>query len=122
MKALTIATAAASALVLTACGSVYDREPAYEPAPRVEREPAPAPTGGYESHRAADRMLHDKVHNALARAPSLRGTDIAASVEGSRVYLSGTVDSPRQRQTAHDVVHSIDGVASVMMDDLRVRY
>lgn len=110
-----------SALALSACGSVYDREPVPEPAPRVERAPAPASSGGYSAHRPSDRMLHDKVHSALGQAPSLRGSDITVTVEEGRVHLRGTVHSPQQRQAAHDVAHSVEGVRSVVTDDLRLR-
>lgn len=121
MKSLTAITLGLSVVALSACGSFYDREPAYESSPRVERAPAPASTGSYERRSASDQMVHDKVHAALQRAPSLRGTDIAITVNNGRVDLRGTVSSKQQQQAAHDVVHSVDGVRSVGTEDLRVR-
>lgn len=78
------------------------------------QDPEPAPT--YD--RSAS--LHDKVHAALERAPSLQNTNISVRVEGSVVYLSGEVDTPEQKQTAHDVAHSVEGVTNVHYDDIRV--
>lgn len=121
-KGLIVIPAAAAALSLAACAPSYERQPqpVYEPAPRVEQPPAGR---GYEAPQADyDRNLHDTVHEALVRAPGLRGADIRVETHGGSVHLSGTVDSERQRQTAHDVAHSVRGVEQVAVDDLRVRY
>ena len=84
------------------------------PPPDYDQDPEPAPT--YDQSAS----LHDKVHAALDRAPSLDGTNISVRVDGSVVYLGGEVDTAAQKQTAHDVAHSVEGVTNVYYDDIRV--
>ena len=68
-----------------------------------------------------DQAIHDDVHEALERAPGIDESTIRVVVENGDVYLSGWVRSETERESAHDVAHSVEGVRSVYYDDLEVR-
>lgn len=97
-----------------------------QPQPDVDRTPPPPAEDDFEREEdfeddiLTDNEIHDRVHDALDRAPSLDASDIHVSVENGTVRLWGTVHSEQERQTAHDVAHSVRGVDRVFFDDLRV--
>lgn len=117
--------------VLTALGLAFllvfgfactTTNPPPPPPPETDTSPPPPPPEDERDFESpTDAELHDRVHAALSRVPELDGTDISVRVEGSQVHLGGHVHTAEQKQIAHDVVHSVEGVSRVFHGGIVVR-
>lgn len=124
----TILIAAALAAPLAACGAqqpttVTQPEPTYVDPVEIAPEPAYKPEGlETQPEFLSDGEIRDRVHTALERVPGLREDTVRVTVEpGGVVHLTGRVSTQAQKRSVHDVVHAVDGVTSVYVDDLNVR-
>ena len=100
--------------------------PPASPPPATTAPPPPPPatsqsTTDHDDLSSADAALHDRVHEALDAAPQLDGTDISVRVQNGVVYLGGWVRTAEQKDIAHNVAHSVEGVEHVDYDDIDVR-
>lgn len=107
------------------CGSTYTPPPAQNPPPPAAPAPEPAPSTSpppapSRDYAVDDRAIHDRVHEALDRAPGIDESDIHVRVDNGNVYLSGHVHTSTERQSAHDVAHSVEGVRHVFIEDLEI--
>ena len=111
------------ALMLAAVSAVGCRS--YDTPPPPAPVPAPAPAPDYEDPvepaSNSDAAIHDAVHRALERAPSIDASTIEVRVENGNVYLSGWVRSQAEHDAAHEVAHAVEGVNRVFHDDLEIR-
>lgn len=74
---------------------------------------------GPAGHRA-DERIRDRVCESLTDDDEIDASDIAVSVTGGEVTLSGTVDDRRAKRGAEDCAYSVTGVRDVQ-NRLRVR-
>lgn len=100
--------------------AVARSQPDVEPTPPPPAEDDFEREEDFEDDFLTDAEIHDRVHDALDRAPGIDASDIHVSVENGDVRLSGTVHSEQERQSAHDVAHAVQGVDQVFFDDLKV--
>lgn len=105
MRLSILGIAVTTMLVLGACASNAP-PPRYDPEP-----PADAPS-------APTMSLHDQVHEALTYQMGSAASEIDVRVDGSKVYLTGTVSSQADHDRAHEIAHSVAGVTSVNHDGL----
>lgn len=124
----TILLAAALAAPLAACGArqpttISQPEPTYVEPVELAQEPAYKPEElETEPEFLTDAEIHQRVDTALQRVPGLREENVRVTVEpGGVVHLTGRVNTAAQKRSVHDVVHAVDGVTSVYVDDLNVR-
>ncbi|HWP42015.1 MAG TPA: BON domain-containing protein [Blastocatellia bacterium] len=66
-----------------------------------------------ESQRVADLEIRTEILESFARSTELGGKSIDVKVENRAVTLSGTVDTPAQRNGAEQTALAVDGVVSV---------
>jgi osmotically-inducible protein OsmY len=66
-----------------------------------------------ESQRVADLEIRTEILEATAKSPELGGKNIDVKVENRVVTLSGTVDTPAQRNGAEQTARAVEGVVSV---------
>ncbi|WP_349571945.1 BON domain-containing protein [Azotobacter salinestris] len=68
-----------------------------------------------------DAWITANVKSSLALARETRGQDIHVKTHAGEVFLSGLVDSHRQRNQALQLARAVHGVARVDGSDLAVR-
>ncbi|HKP87187.1 MAG TPA: BON domain-containing protein [Blastocatellia bacterium] len=78
---------------------------------QVEVNPTAQPTS--ESVRVEDLEIRTAILESFARSPELGGKPIDIKVENRIVTLSGTVDTPAQKNGAEQSARAVDGVAGV---------
>jgi osmotically-inducible protein OsmY len=66
-----------------------------------------------ESQRVEDLEIRTEILEATAKSPELGGKNIDVKVENRVVTLSGTVDTPAQRNGAEQTARAVEGVVSV---------
>jgi hyperosmotically inducible periplasmic protein len=66
-----------------------------------------------ENSRIDDLEIRAALLEALARSPELGGKSIDVKVEKRMVTLSGTVETPAQRNGAEQTARAVDGVAGI---------
>uniref|UniRef100_UPI0023F783A7 BON domain-containing protein n=1 Tax=Caballeronia sp. BR00000012568055 TaxID=2918761 RepID=UPI0023F783A7 len=71
------------------------------------------------SDRQTQMQASTAIHAALRRAADIEADDIEVLVADGTVTLRGTVTSPAAKETACDVVRSLDGVHTVR-DEIRI--
>src|SRR5205085_2427967 len=95
--------------------------------PVFDRAQEALPVGGSRSfrgrgprgYRRSDDRIREEISDLLLADPELDATDIAVSVSGGEVKLSGAVMSRHERRLAEDLVESVLSVSHVQ-NDLRV--
>jgi hypothetical protein len=85
----------------------------------VHRGSGPHRGKGPAGHRS-DERIRERVCESLTDDDEIDASDIAVSVSGGEVTLSGTVDDRRAKRGAEDCAYSVTGVRDVQ-NRLRVR-
>jgi hyperosmotically inducible protein len=73
----------------------------------------PAAQPSIENARIDDLEIRASILEAFAKSSELGGKSIDVKVENRTVALSGTVDTPAQKNGAEQTARAVDGVASV---------
>ena len=66
-----------------------------------------------ESVRVEDLEIRTAILESFARSPELGGKNVEVKVENRTVTLSGSVDTPAQKNGAEQTARAVDGVAGV---------
>jgi osmotically-inducible protein OsmY len=87
---------------------------------------ATADTAAQDMNRAdggsqPGESLHDRVHDALMEQMGPKVNDVGVRVEGTAVYLTGSVRTEADRKQAHDIAHGVRGATSVDISALAVK-
>ncbi len=69
-----------------------------------------------ESIKVEDLEIRAAILESLARSPELGGKNIDVKVENRTVRLSGTVDTPAQKNGAEQTARAVSGVAGITND------
>jgi osmotically-inducible protein OsmY len=78
-------------------------------------------TTGEEMGPTAE-VMEENVNRALGSSPDLTANDIDVEVrDPGIVVLTGRVPADRERQLAHDIAHTVRGVRSVEIAELKVQ-
>jgi len=77
----------------------------------IQVDPGAQPTT--ESMRVEDLEIRATILESFARSPELSGKNLEVKVENRVVTLSGTVETPAQRNGAEQTARAVDGVAGV---------
>lgn len=88
-----------------------DTEGVKEVVNQIEVDPSAQPTS--ESVRVEDLEIRSAILESFARSPELGGKNIEVKVENRVVTLSGSVDTPAQKNGAEQTARAVDGVAGV---------
>lgn len=86
----------------------------------VHRGSGPHRGKGPAGYRRSDERIRELVCESLTDDDEIDALDIAVSVTGGEVTLSGTVDDRRAKRAAEDCAYSVTGVRDVQ-NRLRVR-
>lgn len=78
---------------------------------QIAVDPAVQPSG--ESARVEDLEIRADILEAFSRSPELGGKSIEVKVDNRMVTLSGSVDTPAQRNGAEQTAGAVDGVSGV---------
>lgn len=78
---------------------------------QIEVDPSAKPSG--ESVRVEDLEIRSAILGSFARSQELGGKSIEVKVEDRVVTLSGSVDTPAQKNGAEQTARATDGVAGV---------
>ena len=99
-----------------------EHEPGYPPPLPPEQEVGPEP-GHHDISEmdAEDRELLALVKGAIRREPGLDDDRVYVRVMERIVYLSGRLDSERQRDRALEAARSVEGVRHVNGEELHIR-
>lgn len=118
-KFLTIAVATLS---LSACYTrpVVVQTPAPPPAETVVI-PVPVPSPMPPMPAPETMTLHDRVHAALTAGMGSAANNVDLRVDGSVVYLMGTVATKADHARAHQIAHDVPGVTRVDHSGLKVK-
>jgi len=88
-----------------------DTEGVKEVVNQIEVNATAQPTS--ESVRVEDLEIRTAILESFARSPELGGKNIEVKVENRTVTLSGSVDTPAQKNGAEQTARAVDGVAGV---------
>jgi osmotically-inducible protein OsmY len=88
-----------------------DTEGVKEVVNQIEVNATAQPTS--ESVRVEDLEIRNAILESFARSPELGGKNIEVKVENRMVTLSGSVDTPAQKNGAEQTARAVDGVAGV---------
>jgi hyperosmotically inducible protein len=88
-----------------------DTEGVKEVTNQIEVDPTAKPTS--ESVRVEDLEIRTTILESFARSPELGGKNIEVKVENRVVTLSGSVDTPAQKNGAEQTARAVDGVGGV---------
>lgn len=75
----------------------------------VNSEAQPSP----ENARIADLEIRGEILQSLARSSELGGKNIEVKVENKLVTLTGSVETPAQRNGAEQIARAVNGVAGI---------
>jgi hypothetical protein len=68
---------------------------------------------GPKNYKRSDERIREDVCERLADHEDIDATEIEVRVEGGEVYLSGSVDTRREKHLAEDVAATVMGVTDV---------
>ncbi|MGA9768667.1 MAG: BON domain-containing protein [Blastocatellia bacterium] len=88
-----------------------DTEGVKEVLNQIEVDPTAKPTT--ESVRVEDLEIRSTILESFARSRELGGSNIEVKVENRAVTLSGSVDTPAQKNGAEQTAGAVDGVSGV---------
>jgi osmotically-inducible protein OsmY len=80
-----------------------------------------APADKNRSWSTPDETLHDRVHDALMEQMGPKVNDVGVRVEGSAVFLTGSVRTEADKAQAHEIAHGVRGATSVDISALVVK-
>ena len=113
MQVRSLLLAAVVALAASACRTTQTSDnAAADTSPAADQNLSAAPQ---------DETLHDRVHDALMEQMGPKVNDVGVRVEGSAVFLTGSVASEADRKQAHDIAHGVGGATSVDISALVVK-
>ena len=119
MRSRNLILAALAALAASACSTMSsDGSSAAAATPSSTRPASAVPATSWTT---PGESLHDRVHDALMVQMGPAVNDVGVHVDGSAVFLTGSVHSQADKERAHAVAHGVAGASSVDISGLAVR-
>ena len=109
------------ALLLSTADAALQQVPNSSPATGEAATPGEAAILGGPASAGDNRELREQILNALHAHSSLASSTIDVEVSGSRIVLSGSVPTAREKETARRIAQSYGNNRSVVDSNLGVR-